>query len=67
MFGSFKKRENYTGIKACIKGMKLTTKEELRSQLAKNGANRTLMPVQFGHPCRFKSDSDVGNDSDILE
>jgi len=34
---------------------------------AKNGANRTLMPVQFGHPCRFKSDSDVGNDSDILE
>lgn len=34
---------------------------------AKNGANRTPMPVQFGHTCRFKSDSDVGNDSDILE
>ena len=39
----------------------------LKEYYAKNGANRTLMPVQFGHPCRFKSDSDVGNDSDILE
>jgi len=32
--------------------------------LAKNAPNRTPMSFQFGHPCRFESDSDVGNHSD---
>jgi len=34
---------------------------------AKNGANRTPKPVEFGHPCRFYSDSDAGEHSDTLE
>ena len=36
-------------------------------QSAKNGADRTLMPVEFGHRCRFYSDSDAGEHPDTLE
>ena len=45
----------------------ITLNEYNEGFFAKNGADRTPMPVEFGHRCRFYSDSDAGEHPDTLE